>query len=662
MLEGGTYNIMAGEDFWATFGKSSEFATVECDKGGSLAADVLLTYGIPCKSSIGGNLPNLDIKRMDAIQVIKLSLLEASASSGEIYEPVIDSEGSVDFISAGNAGGISGDIYYAIQSGSYIETCGGVMVTGAMPLAKRREVEWKPIWQGGVKEVYDTSLLVNEHCLSADFSQQATIVFNDPHLDSSYEDGIDNLYEIGASNPYDHILGYAKYIEMSPEDRKEAVVKKEDTAKIILPLTTSTLGTLAKRPDLDSMNIADIRCYESGGVEPTDVEKGVKVEIPSTFRYDNVRGTTVDKFHSIVDVYVVGLEINDIRGIPPSLQEAANKNPEKGSAICTIRVNKAYKECFKLSKGTHYVVGYIEGEAVKTPYIVFCDNSRSKDPMEIKGDGTTAYVISKDSAWTNNGVSSGQGLILPTGSTQGILVFEVFVSVILETPSIVVYHPDGKNRRAKTIADNLIYWVAPLVSVEEPRPVAFNGAPIDMSQGIADHDPTTTQELTDTEYERALDEMSGNGMALNLAFLDEGQCAMLSGALFEYLNSGGAGGVETTYVCGPGADAEIGGRGPGGGIVNSITYSYQDSNSYTISVNCGPTVVGDMAQIEGGPSPMRSEDVSAVGTVIQDMGNHVNYKVRIDGYGERIAINLSYHIIRVGDKVSCSIHNNPVES
>jgi hypothetical protein len=653
---------MAGEDFWATFGKSSEFQVVECDSGGSLASNVLSAYGIPCKSSIGGSLPNLDIKRMDAIQVIKLSLLEASASSGDIYEPVVDSDGVVDFIVAGSQGGISGQIYYEIQSGSYIESCGGVMVTGAMPLAKRKDVEWKPIWQGGTKEVYDTSMLVNEHCLSADFSQQATIVFNDPHLDSSYEDGIDNLYEINENNPFDHILGYAKYIEMDEQDRKEAVVKKEDTAKIVLPLTTSTLGTLMKRPDLDNMSIADVRCYESGGTTPTDVEKGVKVEIPSSFRYENVRGTNVDKFHSIVDVYVVGLEINDMRGIPPSLSEAANKSPTKGSAVCTIRVNKSYQECFKLSKGTHYVVGYAGDGAEKEPYIVFADNSRDKDPIEIKGEGPTPYVIAKDSAWTNNGVSTGQGLILPVGSTHGILVFEVFVSVILETPSIVVYHPDGKNRRAKTIADNLIYWVAPLVSVEEPRPVAFNGSLIDMSEGIVDHDPTTAQALTDTEYERALDTMTGNGMALSLSFLEGEQCATLSEALFAYLNSGGAGGIESTFVCGPGADAQIGGRGPGGGIVNSITYSYQDSNSYTISVNCGPTIVGDMAQIEGGPSPMRSEDISAVGTVIQDMGNHVNYKVRIDGYGERIAVNLSYPIIRVGDKVSCTIHNNPVES
>ena len=38
------------------------------------------------------------------------------------------------------------------------------------------------------------------------------------------------------------------------------------------------------------------------------------------------------------------------------------------------------------------------------------------------------------------------------------------------------------------------------------------------------------------------------------------------------------------------------------------------------------------------------------------------FKVRIDGVGERIAINMSPDVLRVGDKVQCSIHNNPVEA
>jgi hypothetical protein len=658
---------MAGapDKFWPTFGTTSEFAEVVCGDGGSLAAAVLSTYGIRCNSQIGGSLPNLDIKRMDAIQVIKLSLLEATANDGQIYEPIMSSEGVVEFVAVGAETGLSGgDIYYEIQTGSYKESCGGVMITGAMPLGQRKAVAWKPIWQGGPKQVFDTTLLVNEHCMTDAFSQQATIIFNDPHLDSQYEDGIDNLYNITKDNAYDHILGYARFIDWPGADTdKDAVIKKEDTAKILLPLPTGTLGTLAQRPDLDDMGYDNVGCYKDGGITVTDVESGVMIEIPQIFRYENIRGTKVDKLQSILDVYVVGIEIADMRGLPPSDPEACNMSPLKGSAICTIKVRKSFKECFKLERGKHYVVGYsgMDG-GDKTPYIVFIDNSRTTDPIKIDGKGSTKFNISPESVWQNNGNSVGEALILPTGGTHGIMVSSVFVSVLLDTPSIVVYHPDGKNKKAKTIADELTYWVTPLVSVEMPRPIAFNGDILDMKSSILDHDPTTTQNLTDTPYELALDRMEGNGMALTLSFLNEGQCAKLSGALYSYLNSSNSGGTESTFVCGPDAEAFLGGSGPNGGIVNSITYSYQDSNSYTISVNTGPTILGDMSQVEGGPSPKKTEDISAVGTIIQDMGNHVNYKVRMDGFGERIAVNLSHHILRVGDKVSCTVHNNPVES
>ena len=195
--------------------------------------------------------------------------------------------------------------------------------------------------------------------------------------------------------------------------------------------------------------------------------------------------------------------------------------------------------------------------------------------------------------------------------------------------------------------------------MEEPNPIAFNGQLIDQTQGIRDHDPTTAQSFTDTDLEKAMDLMSGNGITLSLTFLNAEQCVKLSDALFDYMNSGD--GTESTYICGPETEVRLGGTAPNGGIVNSINYSYQDSNSYTISVNAGPVIMGNFAQVDGGPSQKMMEEVSAKGTIIEDMGNHIHFKVRIDGIGDRIAINMCPSILRVGDKVQCSVHNNPVE-
>ena len=98
-----------------------------------------------------------------------------------------------------------------------------------------------------------------------------------------------------------------------------------------------------------------------------------------------------------------------------------------------------------------------------------------------------------------------------------------------------------------------------------------------------------------------------------------------------------------------------------GGIVNSISYSYQDSNSYTISVNSGGRLVGGFGGFSGGMNHKAVENVGAQGRVVQDMGNGMYYKVRLDQIGDVVAMSMSSKIIRVGDTVRCTIHNNPVE-
>ncbi len=646
---------MTAKDIWTDFGNQSIVAGT-C-AGVNVASEVLTSYGIPTNGVFGGGLNTLDISRMDAIQVIKLSLLEASMSGG-ILELVMGSDGTVSAKVIGSGGGNMGTTYCTIQSGTYIETCGGVMVIGGLPFAERKPIVWKSIW-GKTKTIYDTSLLVNNHCLIKDFSTQATIVFNDPHLDSSFEDGIDNLYELTSKNPYDRILGYAIYIEAGSNSDANTSIKKEDTAKILLPLPNNFGTSFLIRPEIsDTLDALNPECYFNNTIP--DITTGVELVIPDTLRFTDIRNNEVDKFKSVEDVYVIGMEIADIRGIPPDKPSSLDTNPAKGSGMPRIKITKTYAQCWKLSLGLEYVVGYTDTPTNKQVYIIFADNSRSMDPIKISSDQVTSFVISNDSVWTNNGTYKGEGMILPIGSTKGILVNSMFVSVILDTPSVVVFHPDGKGNRAKNIANDLVYDMAALVSVEKPRPVAFNGSAIDMSAGMVDHDPTTTQSFSDTPYELALDAMNGGGMTINLSFLDEQGCIALSQTLQSYFGSGS--GIETTYICGPEAEPELGGAGPSGGIINSINYSYQDSSSYTISVNCGPTILGDFSQIDGGPSPMRTEDISAVGTIIEDAGNHVNFKVKLDGYGVRQAINLSHHIIRVGDQVACSVHNNPVES
>ena len=655
---------MAVEDFWPEFGEDHALKEESCSSYGSLAEYVMNYFGIRCNSSVGGSLENMDVKHLDAMTIIKLSLLQASAEDGRIYEPIMQPDGSVDFKAVGEYVGLSGgDIYYEIQTGYYQEKCSGVMVTGGVPLVKRKATDWKPIWESGHHEIIDTGTM-HSSCIEGDFNQWCTIVFNDPHLDSSYEDGIDNLYEITRENPWDRIIGYAYYIdgwENDPE-AEDVSIELQSHSKIIQLVSEEgnsipSLGILQNRPRYDPTVNPD--CYADQGERP-NFSDGVEVTISENFRYETVRGSRVDKFLGIDDVYVIGRRIQDLRGKSTNGTASVRGAESDADVKKLVTINTSYDELIRLERGKDYTIVYEGFGADKRAAIVFSNNSRISDPAEW-GTEVTFYINRDCKYYLETGQEIETGSILPTGDTSGVLVREIWCSMSLDTPSITIYHPNGWDNKARQIAESLNYQVTPMVVTEEPAPIAFNGRLIDQSQVLPDHDPTTAQAFDLTDLEQALIDMDqGGGLTVTCSFLDESGCEKLSEALYDYMNSGD--GTESTYVCGPNTEVELGGYAPNGGTVNAITYSYQDSNSYTISVTAGQKLMGDFAQVDGGVQFKRAEDVPVQGTVIADMGNHIYYKVRLNGVGDRIAINMQPDILRVGDIVNCTIHNNPVEA
>nr|MBL0721037.1 hypothetical protein [Sulfurovaceae bacterium] len=204
-------------EYWEKFSNPVDFEETEDGFSENLASDVLKYYNIETHTTAGGKLANLDIKQMDAITVIKLSLVDDAVKNGKLLEVFLNNEGAVEFKEAGEFSANVTDIYHTIQTMNYKEECTGVMVTGGKPLSYRKELEWVNLWgETKDKDIYDTDQMNNSACVSDVFNQYSSIIFPDPHLDSSYKDGIDNLYEINESNPYDNIIGYAYYHKVDP--------------------------------------------------------------------------------------------------------------------------------------------------------------------------------------------------------------------------------------------------------------------------------------------------------------------------------------------------------------------------------------------------------------------------------------------------------------
>ena len=122
--------------FWEGF--QSLEKDVEASYKNTVAKDVLDVFGIETVNSMGGVLKNVDIKRADALSVLKASLLEmyAESSSSHLIEMCINEDGKALFYEVGTD---TANIhpYYSIPASNYIKPKVGVLVTGGKPKQQR---------------------------------------------------------------------------------------------------------------------------------------------------------------------------------------------------------------------------------------------------------------------------------------------------------------------------------------------------------------------------------------------------------------------------------------------------------------------------------------------------------------------------------------------
>ncbi len=662
------------------------------EDGESVAEDILTAFGIPLYATGGGSLINVDIKRADAMSTLKASLLETYADSYSAYlkEIKINADGEAEFYDVGrNSSGLNP--YYTIASHSYIKSPEkvGVMVTGAKPKQERKLYEWYELIGDNAsdKSIYDTSKM-STACLSNSFSTHATITYRDPLRTNNANNWNNGLDDIGfeLTSPFDRFLGFSWRItppktEVSPFTK----IHRQTQSSIPILLSDSEysigdpdnfpeLGTPLKRAPYVKQVQSDeddnkCKIFEGEEVQYCgDTTVPLKLVMNEGLTHEIKRDVTVSKFLGLTGVFVVGIPLLTCHGIPkPGMQKQANNT---ANTNLFIGAQSTHNTLVKLNEGIHYVTLYkedltpadISNEVephTYLPCIQFADNLKSNDHAII-GSGVDFYIGSlyTDLLLLFNMEPVGKGSILPLENRSGILIDQLWAQVDLDTSCFIVNDPAGN---AVKIAEGLIVEVLGIALHDAPAPIAMNGVLIDQEAGLTDNDPTTTQVLEDTPMEEAYAAMSsGRTMSLNFSSLDETKTTTLSKKLYDLLREDT--GKVYTHTCGPMETPEVGDRGPNGGIINTIEYAYTDQGSYLINVTEGPENFGDFAGIDGGMYYKQTEEITTKGTVIQDKGNHVDYKVRVDGYGDITAINGCAEVLAVRDRVSITIHNNAVES
>jgi len=640
----------------------------------SVAEDVLSSFGISFVGSAGGYLNNVDIKRADAFSSLKASLLEeyAKQSGSSLIEVRINEDGEAEFY---EVGGDSADIdpYYTIMASSYVRPKVGVSVTGAKPQQERIIYDWYPVIGGdGNYTIYDTTQLAST-CYISNFTTHATITYEDPLRNTqggNWNNGIQDIFEL--DTPFDRFIGFSWRIT-PPSNLVTPFTKIYSQSQSSIPVLLTdpgssiagsppNIGTLLRRKVIAANDSSISDCFMFDTVEGSCSSSSVPLTLLSIegLTYETLRGTTVSKFLGVQGVYAIGIPLNGCMGFPRDDQSALLDNVTGNTALC-VQAYSTNRAVVKLNESIHFAVLFSaeEGNVDGLPCIQFANNLRYNDYAAV-GTDVEFFIDVHNSDLLNMFELSNpaRGTILPLENNNGVLIEQVWAQVGLETPCFVVIDPVGN---AVEIAKGLTVEVLAMALRDLPSPIAINGTLVDQTDGIIDSDPTTTQDLAHTAMEEALLEMSsGRTISLTMASLSEGETVRLSEKLYTLLSKDN--GKVYSHTCPPTDEPRVGERGDRGGIINVIEYSYTDEGSYLINVTEGPEYFGDFSGIDGGIHYKQTEDVSTKGTIIQDLGNHVQYLVHVDGYGPILAINGCASVLAVRDRVSIRIHNNAVES
>lgn len=639
----------------------------------SVARQVLYAYNVPIGDYGGGKLAGIDIKHMDAFSAIRMSLFESAAGLAEgsfgsyfhLEELIMDNSGYAQFKAIGRYPGLNScEFYFTTQAQNYLIHRTHTKVTGKKKRPDRTLGDWVNLISasnGG--HLWDTSAMATS-CYSSNIKRHATITFDDPHFDaSSPVDGIESIYE--SKDIWEQVIGWVWFVDPGAVN-EDTTIKFMETG-VSVPIRVGGVGALVRRAFSGG---SDASCFEGMGQTVGCGLGAVSVTIPSSMRYETVRGTKVDKFIKLVKVYVVAYHLSLCFGKPVDGASAISG----GNQEVWVCIDEMVPSVYQMSEGIDYAFGVdvvmTKSTVKKNVCLQFANNAFYADGARY-GGGVDFRVVDYCDAY-NFGIadtnilqrddrgkwSIGKGTVFPYDNLTGLLITEVWAQIELDTPGIVVEDPSG---HALGIAAGMVVQVAPMKMYDEPAPIAIDGHIIDQSEAEKDSDPLTVQNFTETEYEKRLLEMDGgNTIELTMATLDERQCAQLSSELYRIAND--YTGHETTYMCTPGSEPQLGGYGNSDGIVNSITYSYSDQSSYTITVTEGSHLVGGLTGVTGGPAVVATESVSATGHVIQDYGNGALYKVLLEGIGPRDCISAVSGFIRVGDTVNVTIYNNPVET
>lgn len=650
-------------------------------------------------TSVGGTLPGYDIKGRDAYEMIRLSLAKGLIN-GNLYECYANNDGEVQFVKiGGNSASFSSNILYSVPTATYKTPCEHVMVVGYDEPPKRYSKSEHNLltFSNKIKPV-DTTFKdpdagkypfyhVFEEILGTDdcpYTGEGIIEYGgDPTQlkaasPKSFEDA--NVYD---PSEFEEVANYIYKIEVPffEQDQTEVVF----TGRSVRYKEVKSMGKLQSRNFISNQNYVPQICLKGQAVQVAD---DVGVKIPDS---------DSPKFLGVKDVYVHGYRLKGIR-----VEEEVSSGEDgkltfvrKAGTAFRVMLDTMIPEPIRLQQGEDYVIMPEKANAtgaVAQKVVFICNVADpwlekfggsfanagistfkiekssivSKDPADPstrKVDTATGkvsgYLKDKRSRDKNQTVDSDaiySECIFPTGEgSSGYVVKKIVVVCEWDNPSIVI-----RDKRPDKITTNNLKSVKasfyPIVVKDPPPPISYDGKTLNPNDIKPDYDPNSTQDFTSTEYVKAFSSLEASDVKVTMPFANATECNQIAKTIKDIQNDTAD---EVVYVCKPHVDVELG-DSFGGGVINAIDYSYQDSNQYYISITVGPRWRGFGGSWDNSVYKMNAERLQFEGRVIKVYEDNAKCQVDVNKIGIMECINGTKHILQKGDLVGVTVYNNPV--
>jgi hypothetical protein len=633
---------------------------------------VLEKFGIPFVGGPStGVLPGMDIKRMSAVDAIRLSLAE-SLINGEWWDIYEDGSGGVYFEKVFSSSGdvsepINLDIRQCIPSAEKTNEVDLVIVRGYDSPAIREVRPFKDVVPAGLGEINPLDIFGTEtlftvapsELLSSSCHSRLTLnevykSYRDPVQTDAYHPQEEApFYDVKA---FEKVIGYVQRVTGMPSDPSEAArVKYEFRTStpwykpIQFPTMTKTTTPGCAGPGVAVANNIQY------------VEGSFQYQSPD---YNDRYGTPWPLVNKPAGIFFTGNKLISIVDLSAASALTASLSAPVIAYVGPIKELKA------VDNGATWVWNHA-GRGLFDISIYFQLQNIGQEIMWdtiVASMGQTALVKYSDGAsfdaneFGSYGSSTRTLYVMAGPGDLGYLVEDMWLALDLDRPCVVITDVEGD---ALGFADRFRLESAPIIVIDTPAPIAYydgtEGKIVDQADTLQDSDPTTQQNFEVSELEQLQDRMQGNVIDISLPFCNEDQCLVAAETIYNYMHHAG---VQTySLTCGPSSEPRLGARVAGYGdevVIDSIDYSFNDGGSYNINVNLAPVFI-NIGSWNSSTWTKQVEDVERSAIIRWVAGDGVNYRVEVQGLGMYNAVNGTQLVFYVGETVSVRINNNPVE-